>query len=570
MPGKSGPEAGQFRAKSGTMIGNYHRAAMSTNEPLSTPFAGLLDGIYDCVDRVILTAYFLFGCGAGGFRLWWRTLTGSDDTLDNNHLMRMAGRFSRRVRGWAKANGIPVIDCAAKVRKHEIAEQYLPTDPQRTGIFLVLVNRAKASIWDVRRYGRGGIDLRRKQAYVNYYTFHIWDAEWGHVAIRMCGHPPFSAMVMLNGHEYVASLATRQGVRFGKEENCFTELADAPGLQQVADTLRSEDAIGRLMQVGERWLNRCLCFALDSDDQKRTGFRYALSIYQLEYSRNFLFKSGRALDQSFEGLIDRTRSTLDIKTVKTILGCKQRPQRKGKTRWEITVETPEYGLTIFKIHAGALTIKMYSKGERVLRCEVIVHNARKLKQGNGLARWVAVVTHLNELLDRFLEVVQCVDSAAIDDGTWDELPKPAYVGASRVAGIHLSQARLGVVLESVLALSTQPNGFTSGELAAQVGQRLGVQKEEYQARQAAYDLKKLRGKNLVAKTGSSRRYEAPPDGLRTMTALLVLRDKVFKPVLSHRNTQGRRPPKYGSPLDQHYHNLRQEMRKLFQTLRIGA
>jgi len=42
--------------------------------------------------------------------LWWRALTGSDDTLHNAYLMRMAGRFSRRRRAYAKAHGIPVVD----------------------------------------------------------------------------------------------------------------------------------------------------------------------------------------------------------------------------------------------------------------------------------------------------------------------------------------------------------------------------------------------------------------------------------------------------------------------------
>ena len=245
---------------------------MVAKDPLGLAYADLLIGQYDCVDRIILNAYFPLACGPGGFRTWWRILEGSDETLDNAHLMRMAGRFSRCVRGWAKKENIPVVDCAAKSRKHEIAEAQLPADPKRTGVFLVLVNRAPAAVWDVRRYGKGGMDLRRKQPmpFVNHYTFHIWDAEWGHVAIRMCGHPPFSAMIMLNGHEYVAQKATEEKVRFGKEDNCFTELADAPVLQRVADTLRSRDAIGRLLQVGERWLYRCLCLALDSADQKRT------------------------------------------------------------------------------------------------------------------------------------------------------------------------------------------------------------------------------------------------------------------------------------------------------------
>jgi hypothetical protein len=541
---------------------------MDTTDPLGLAYADLLVGQYDCVDRIILNAYFAFACGPGGFRLWWRNLTGSDDTLDNAHLMRMAGRLSRCMRGWAKKENIPVIDCAVGERKHEIAEERLPAAP-KPGIFLVLVNRARASIWDVKRYGKGGIDLKRKSAYVNHYSFHIWDAEWGHVAIRMCGHPPFSAMVMLNGHEYVAELARKRKIPFGKEDNCFTELADAAGLQRVADTLRSQDAIGRLLQVGERWLYKCLCFAVHSDDQKRTAFRYALSLFQMEYSRNFLFERGRDLERMFQGLIDRTRSTLDIKTVKTILGVKQRPQKKSKTRWEITVETPEYGLTIFKVHAGALTLKMYTKGERVLRCEVIVHNVRKLKEGNSLARWVPVVRHLNEVLDRFLQVVQCADSATLDDGTYESLPEPSAVGRARVAGVNLASPRLAAVMESVIALSTQPGGFTSGDLAIKVQERLGVSADLYQPRQAAYDLKKLRGKNLVAKIAKSRRYEAPGEGLRTLVALGILREKVLKPVLATRNLQGP-PPRSSNPLDHHYYNLCQEMRRLFKTMKIAA
>ena len=151
-------------------------------DPLSQHYASRLDGVYDCVDRLTINAYFPIAQTPGGFRTWWRDLFDSDDNLDDTHLMRLAGRFSRRVRGWAKKHGIPVIDRRAGERKHEIGEQYLPTDPTRTGIFCVLVNRAPAPIWDVQRYGNNGINLRRKEPYpyVNHYSFHIWDAQWGH------------------------------------------------------------------------------------------------------------------------------------------------------------------------------------------------------------------------------------------------------------------------------------------------------------------------------------------------------------------------------------------------------
>ncbi len=75
--------------------------------------------------------------------------------------MRLAGRFGRRVRGWAKKHGIPVIDCRVGDRKHEIGEQYMPTDPTFTGIFCVLISRAPVPIWDVQRYGNNRNDRSR-------------------------------------------------------------------------------------------------------------------------------------------------------------------------------------------------------------------------------------------------------------------------------------------------------------------------------------------------------------------------------------------------------------------------
>ena len=85
-------------------------------------YGDLLAGCYDCVDRVVLNAFFPIGHNPGGFRSWWRRLHGSDDQLDDTYLMRMAGRFARRVKAWAAANGVPVIFCTAGERKHLIAE----------------------------------------------------------------------------------------------------------------------------------------------------------------------------------------------------------------------------------------------------------------------------------------------------------------------------------------------------------------------------------------------------------------------------------------------------------------
>src|SRR5437588_9949681 len=116
---------------------------------LSTLYQDLLGGSYDCVDRIVLNAYFRMGHDPGGFRVWWRALTGSDETLENAYLMRLAGRFSRRVRGYAKAHNIAVIDCSVGERKHDIATEYRSKTTVVQGLFLVLVGRAPAPVWDV-------------------------------------------------------------------------------------------------------------------------------------------------------------------------------------------------------------------------------------------------------------------------------------------------------------------------------------------------------------------------------------------------------------------------------------
>ena len=164
-------------------------------DDFSIRYADLLTGSYDCVDRVVLNAYYPLGHNPGGFRTWWRRWhDDGDDSLDDAHLMRLAGRFARRVRGWAKANGVPVIDCVAGERKHRIAEDYLGDHTVGVGVFLILVARAPATVWKVQRSTRTGTirNLEKTRQFINHYSFHIMDPTWGHLTIKMSGHPPFA------------------------------------------------------------------------------------------------------------------------------------------------------------------------------------------------------------------------------------------------------------------------------------------------------------------------------------------------------------------------------------------
>ena len=541
---------------------------------LSDLYQDLLDGSYDCVDRIVLNAYFRMGHDPAGFRVWWRALTGSDDTLDNAHLMRMAGRFSRRVRGYAKAHAIPVLDCPVGERKHDLAEEYRNKTSVTRGVFLILVGRARVPVWDVGRNHH--LERKKPMPYVNHYYFHILDPDWGHLTIKMSGHPPFPAQVMLNGHEYVACRASQAQIRFTKEQNCFTHISDPAGLAKIADTLSEESAIGRLRQVGERWIySACLCFALDEEEILRSRFSYQYSSFQVEYSRNLIFEVGGQMEQVFQALVDRSRAPLNLKTIKTILGYKHRPKyrsRKGKSaEWEVTVERPTYDLTIFKLHCGYLTLKIYTKGERVLRIEVVAHHVRDLDCGSSLERFPRIISELKSILERFSNALSCIDQCFIADETLEQLPTPSQVGKATVGGIDLNKPRMCRAAEAVVVLSPSPAGFTASELAQQVRSQSGQSEDQYGVRQAAYDLKKLRGKQIVGRVGKTRRYEALPSGLKTVTALLLLRVKVIKPLLAaSQQLQPTRGAQNPSAFDNCLESICTEMRGVFGQLGIAT
>ena len=262
---------------------------MKTPDDFSQYYAELLEGVYDCVDRIVLNAFFPLGQTGGGVRSWWRQLNGDDAQLDDKHLREMAGTFSRRLHAFCAKQGIPIIEASNGQRKHELAAPHMPKDPTFCGLFLVITGNAPAPIWEVKRNTAGQItEIRHRKnwPYVKHYYFHLIDREWGHVTIRMCGYPPFGAQLILNGHEWVEREAQRKCLTAVKEGNCFVEGSDFAAVNRVAARLHQESVIGRLRELCERWIYfTCLCFALTHEEQKRIGFAYQYSVERAPANR---------------------------------------------------------------------------------------------------------------------------------------------------------------------------------------------------------------------------------------------------------------------------------------------
>jgi hypothetical protein len=282
-----------------------------------------------------------------------------------------------------------VIDCKATDRKHQIAETYLAEHQVRTGVFLILVARAPALVWKVSRSGAGVIHhLEKTRQFVNHYSFHIVDPTWGRVTIKVTGHPPFGAQVIqLPRLRRLRRAENRPRLRQGGEllhsgQRTRPPSSDRRHLVPARDDRAPEPVI-------DRWIyTACVCFGLNLDEQQQSRFVYDYSIYQVEYSRNLLFTSGAVMDRFQHGggphpiPARRAQGTHGVRQQRP---SAPQPGFELSPRQAVVIERPQWNLTIFKVRFGLLTLKAYTKGERVLRFEAIVHNTKQL----GAARWTS-------------------------------------------------------------------------------------------------------------------------------------------------------------------------------------
>ena len=209
----------------------------------------------------------------------------------------------------------------------------------------------------------------------------------------MCGYAPWGAQGMVNGHEWVERQARARKVRVAKEGNGFIEGTHYQAVDRLASALNGPDLGPGLAALCARWLySACLCFALPLAEQQRLDFQYHYSIWQLEYSRNYLFHQAHVLEEVFQKLIDRTRAPLDIKTLETLFGRRHRQptkkqQRAGRSGYEVAkeVDASSWEVTVWRVRWGSVVLKVYDKAGRGVAggSQGAQYGGARLRQGVG-------------------------------------------------------------------------------------------------------------------------------------------------------------------------------------------
>jgi hypothetical protein len=158
-----------------------------------------------------------------------------------------------------------------------MAEDYLAGHPPPTGVFLILVDRAPATVWKVSRSGAGVIcNLEKRKEFVNHYSFHIMDPTWG-----------------------MWSAGSGHRLHEGGKPLHSGQLARAPGSDRRHLLPLRED---RAREPGHRPVDLHRVPVLRAQHRRAATkpfvYVYDYSIFQVEYSRNLVFASGAVMDRS--------------------------------------------------------------------------------------------------------------------------------------------------------------------------------------------------------------------------------------------------------------------------------
>ena len=148
---------------------------------------------------------------------------------------------------------------------------------------MVLVGRAPARVWDVAetRAGKMGNIQAKANCFVNHDHFPIVDTDWGHIVIKMRGHPPFGVQIILNGHQYVTRRAQPGGWISKERRELFCRSRRRGEFGEGGRHLvRGTDCRATAPSLPAVIYSSCLLFGLDEEEQRRSQFRYEYKTFR--------------------------------------------------------------------------------------------------------------------------------------------------------------------------------------------------------------------------------------------------------------------------------------------------
>jgi len=362
----------------------------------------------------------------------------------------------------------------------------------------------------------------RQMVFVNHYYFYLWDAEWGPAFWKTSAYAPWPVWLWLNGHEWAKRQLAKARVGFTALDNGFASCEDPALLQRVCDRLGP----GAVASFFWRWQQR-LPSPLTSGDL-RAGYVYDLAFRQFEVSGTRVFDRPAAGRAFFEGLIrdhldlgrpDQVSLIFDRRVV--LAGPRPTP---GTFRTKVITRGVDPQVVCYY---RSSRLKQYFKEHRALRTELVVCDTRDFGVGRRVTyeNWNALRDAGEHASQRLCDAEAQSAMPAPDVATLDKVTRPSLTDDGQHApALRFGDARVMALMAAIAGFSHLIAGFDNRGLTARMRALLDT---GYGSRQATYDLRRLRRKQLITRIPATHRYQLTDTG----RAVAVLFTKAYGRIL---------------------------------------
>jgi len=480
----------------------------------------------ECIDRVYLNGYVKHLQLPGGLITFIREQMGFP-IPSPMVLPPFTQAFRKAVEQYAKEQGLSIVDFAKGEDKEEKARAHLAKFEKKQGVVLIGKAQEKALGYKGQRKDHGTkvwFDYSRQSLFVTYYYFYILDADFGLFFIKVCTYFPFDVKVCFNGHEWAKQQLRQEGIGFEALHNGFLSCANPERLQIICHQLDAE----KIQALFDRWVEQ-LPWPL-SPEQRTAGYAHQLSIWQLEVSRTQVFQDPEQGWALFEALI---RDNLDLGRPDRVSLIFERKVTKA-TPSEFHTRVLREGIQpIIRIKYKHSALKQYLKDGRALRTEMVFNNTMDFGVLRGLKNFARLVEMGHHFNDRLLEQEQISQDCFLSLQQMRELSQSTLrEDGQRASALRFADPRLMAVLEVLACHAYIPKEIGNRSLRGAVAQRLEGVLDRYSSAQMTYDLRRLRLKGLIARTGKSHCYHLTDLGIRVVTFFTKLYHRLFAPGLA--------------------------------------
>jgi hypothetical protein len=486
-----------------------------------------------CLDRLYLNGYVAKLQTPGGVVYFFHDHRGKP--IVSPALFEPIGeKFRRDIKGWAQANGIPVITFKAGERKAEVMGPYLEAAAAtgRSQVAAVGCAQEFQLVWTARKRATDPgacpqFSFTKEQRRVSVFYVYIFDEQMGPGFIKICSYFPYPVKVWVNGHEWAKRQAAAAGIGFTALSNGFATCEDPAALQQICDWFGA----GTVQVWFERWMAR---IPLPLDDADRdAGYWWELSMRQVETSRTLVFDGDVHARAFFEALLCEN---MDLGRPENVELLFRRGQRLGRP-----AAPPAFGgfRTAIDRYCHMVTINVFYKNSRVkqylkdgvaLRIETVINAPGDLGCNRQLGNLPELQAKARAINDRLLHTEVAGQGTVLVSPVIERITRPTVTGDGRKApALRFGDLRVQALAGAIAAMLFTVTGITNRSLRALM---TGLLHRPYSMNQASYDLARLARNGLIHRVPGRNRYTLTRDGLLFAHLYTKVYDHVLRPLMA--------------------------------------